>query len=77
MATSAAAEEAVEATAGYVPPVAVSAAELLSRDVDDDALNRYKQSLLASANAIASQFSVWVVSFWLWLDQISVPEAPR
>ena len=54
MATSAAAEEAVEATAGYVPPVAVSAAELLSRDVDDDALNRYKQSLLASANAIAS-----------------------
>ena len=38
---------------GYVPPEKVAVSDLMGKDADDEALNRYKQSLLQGAEEMA------------------------
>ena len=54
------ADEQPTATAGYVAPVKVSQAELMQKDADDEALNKYKASLLGTDTVIVGNVQIAV-----------------
>eukprot|EP00743_Colponemidia_sp_Colp-15_P000453 GILK01000516.1.p1 GENE.GILK01000516.1~~GILK01000516.1.p1 ORF type:complete len:211 (+),score=34.15 GILK01000516.1:86-718(+) len=65
-------DELPENTPGYVPPRKASLREVLSKDADDESLNKYKQSLLGGAAASGGPLEVKINKL-----TIIVPDRPQ